>query len=170
MEKHESSDGVATTEFKRLRNVIRTQQQEIAELKASNNESCRKWRDQFEAMHQRAMKAERDSNELKAQVDELKTNLNFTLECSSTLGDSSFVIFYDVDKCIGYDEILSNAQDALDKTPDQCLASVIAEAELRGATGFKNEMIAASSAIFSPHIEGVFAVYADQLRDGEARG
>ena len=36
MEKYESSDGVATTEFKRLRNFVYTQRQEIEELKVVN--------------------------------------------------------------------------------------------------------------------------------------
>lgn len=42
---------------------------ELAEAKREKDESCRQWRDQFDAVHQRAMKAEADN---RALVDALK--------------------------------------------------------------------------------------------------
>jgi hypothetical protein len=55
-------------------NEINDQKVEITELKSQHNESCTKWRDQFESMHQRAMKAERENAELKSSLQSVKAD------------------------------------------------------------------------------------------------
>jgi hypothetical protein len=54
--------------------ILEDQQREITELKSQHNESCTKWRDQFESMHQRAMKAERENAELKSSLQSVKAD------------------------------------------------------------------------------------------------
>lgn len=79
-----------------------------------------------------------ENNELKAMVNALKDGVT---HFNKSHGDLNPLLAAYVD------------------TPRQCLTSVKADAAL----GFKDEMLAASTPMLHPHIEGVFAVYQIRL-------
>lgn len=108
-------------------------------------------------------KQQQEIEALKAQVEELKTCLELTLECTETMGDESFVIFVGESMAIKYVDILNQSQDALDKTPHQCLADVRADAvEFAAKTLAKGLLI-------SPQSEREILEYAQQLRNNHEK-
>jgi len=63
------------------------------------------------------------------------------------------------------DEII-NAEDALNKTPQQCLADVRADAELKGAKEFKSYILSTNlSKNLSGHVSGAFVLFENKLKD-----
>jgi len=95
---------------------ITNNQERIKELEAKHYESCVGWRDSFEAMHRRAMKAENEGLELKAMVNDL-TKYGNLMKCNLGYSDDSFASGY-----------ISLWKKALDTSPAQCLANVKADA------------------------------------------
>jgi predicted RNase H-like nuclease (RuvC/YqgF family) len=120
MEEYESSDGIAAREFKRLRNVIRTQSAEISELK-SELEQHDDQITSIEIVNQdllavagaRINKLVDENNELKAQI------LSIKRLADGLMGSNSG---------IDYSGKMDGLLDAIDKVPPQCLASVKADA------------------------------------------
>jgi hypothetical protein len=91
------------------------------------------------------------------EIAELKSQISLIKRLADGLMDSK--------SGIDYSGKMNGLLDAIDKAPQQCLVNVRADAKLSGATGFKDEMLAASTPMLHPHIEGVFAVYEIKLKE-----
>lgn len=149
MEEYKSSDGIATREFKRLRNAIRThcdtinqQQQEIGSLTETVNfqEHC--------------------NDELKQKITELKAQISSIKRLADSLMDSTSGIDYSVR--------MDGLLDAIDKAPQQCLAEFKADA---GKAGFYEGFSRSGEGFNDEHgcepieLKTMAELYASELRE-----